>query len=129
MSSAVKLPREGITTGTVCEYTSLEHKPWVLITGTPGTIADYTADGWEPEDGAWDGYDDETELVEFAICEYIPDCTFALLEGATLAEHRDVALMLRDDDEVPGHVAPRPLFNPLGPIAPEHRSEEPIDDE
>jgi hypothetical protein len=124
-----KLPREGITTGTICEYHRLEHKPWVLVTGTPGTIADYTADGWEPEEGAWDDYDDDTELVELTICEYIPDAMFATLEGGDLEDHREVALVVREDADIDGHVGPRPLFNPLGPIAHEYREEvAPADD-
>lgn len=105
-----------ITVGTICEYPRLEHRPWVLVTGLPGTIEEYTEDGWEPEDAGWEDYDAGTELLEFAIAEHIPDDVFALLEGADLAGHREVARYARDDDDIQKYVGPRPVFEPLGPV-------------
>lgn len=122
-----RFPREAITTGTICEFTRLEHKPWVLVTGTPGTIAEYTADGWEPEGDAWNDYDDDTELIEFTICEYIPDPLFATLEGEGLAGHREVAEVVRADEDITGNVGPRPLFDPLGPLAYEYQPDREVD--
>lgn len=117
-----QFPRESIVVGTLCSYPRLDHRPWVLVTGLPGTIAEYTADGWEPDPvDAWDEYEDDTPLLRFAICDELPGDYESQLVGGTLTRTEEVARAVRANDSIAEYVGPRPAFNPLGPIDPEYR--------
>lgn len=115
-SETDSLPREDVTTGTICEYQRDDAFPWVIVVREPKSISEYAADlddrtipyGWKAFDA------ETTDVIHFVPLDGKDD-VITRLEDSGLDGHREVADDLLNRADCRPLVGALPHFDVLGP--------------